>query len=339
MAQVRLSDVIIPEVYESYGEVNSPELTAFLSSGIVAVSPNLSEHAAGPSKSGHVPYWLDLDQTIEPNYRNDDPSDTSTPNKIGTDELAYRKSYMHQSWSNMTLVNELLGKEPMKQIKSRTSTYWLRRLQRRIIAIARGVLADNIANDAGDMVINISTEDGVNATEANRFNSDAFINAAFTMGDAAGRFVGIAMHSMVVAQLAKQDDILTEKDSQGNILVRTYKGLIVIMDDSLPVIAGTTSGYRFVSVLFGAGFIGLGVGAPDVPFELERSADKGNGAGMDTIHERKTWLLHPAGYDWIEAGGGALAEFSPTDADLALAAKWDRKYDRKQVPVAFLITN
>lgn len=338
MATVRLSDVIVPEVYASYGEVNSPELTAFLSSGIVATDAQLTAHANGPSKTGHVPYWLDLDQTIEPNYVNDDPADGTSPNKIGTGELHYRKSYLHQSWSDMDLVAQILGAEPMKQIKARTSTYWLRRLQRKVIAIAKGVLADNIANDGGDMLIDISTQDGNNATDANRFNVNAFINAAFTMGDRAGAFVGVAMHSMVVAQLAKNDEIEFEKDSAGNVLVRTYKGLLVIMDDSLPVVAGTTSGYRFTSVLFGAGFIGLGVGSPQVPFELERSATAGNGGGQDTIHERKNWLLHPVGYDWVEAGA-ALAEYSPTDADLALAAHWDRKYDRKMVPVAFLITN
>lgn len=336
MAVVQLTDVIIPAVWASYGEVNSPELTAFLSSGIVARNPQLDMYANGPSDTGHLPYWLDLDQTSEQNYSNDDPSDQATPTNITTAQLAFRKSYMNKGWSSMDLVNELISADPLGQIKQRTSTYWLRRLQRRIIAITRGVLAENIANDSSDMLIDVSTQDGVNATAANRFSGEAFINAAFTMGDRVGGFTSIAVHSMVMAQMVKNDEIDFVKDSTGALTIPYYKGRLCIVDDSMPVIAGTTSGYRYVSAMYGPGFIGMGVGTPKVPVETIRVPSAGHGAGMETFWERKTWLLQPAGHNWVE---GTLAELSPTDADLMLEAHWDRIYERKLVPVAFLITN
>lgn len=336
MAEVRLSDVVIPEVWDSYGEVNSPELTAFLSSGVVANDPVLDQHANGPSKTGHMPYWLDLDQTTEPNYSNDDPSDSGSTMDIGTGQLAYRTSYLNQGWSSMDLVKQLIGADPLTQIRQRVSTYWLRRLQRRIIAITRGVLAENIANDSSDMVIDISTQDGVNATANNRFNSDAFLDAAYTMGDRVGGFVAIGVHSMVLKRMTQNDEIDFVADSQGKLTIPYYKGLLVIADDSMPVIAGTTSGYRYISVLFGRGAIGMGVGSPRVPVEVARVAAAGNGEGQETLWMRKTWLLQPAGHDWVE---GSLVEMSPTDADLALEAHWDRKYERKLTPFAFLITN
>jgi hypothetical protein len=311
-------------------------LTAFLSSGIVSRSAMLDAYAAGPSKTGHLPYWLDLDATIEQNYSNDDPADLSSPNKISMADLGYRKSYMNQSWSDMDLVNELIGADPMAQIKKRTSTYWLRRLQKRIIAISRGVMATNIASNASDMIIDISTQTGLSATAANRFSRDAFVRASFTMGDLVGGFVAIAMHSVVYAQLTTNDDIAFTKDSQDQLTVPYYMGRLVIVDDGMPVIAGTTNGFRYVSVLFGAGFIGMGVGRPEVPVETIRVPAAGHGGGMDTMHERKTWLLHPAGHNWVE---GTLTEFSPRDSDLALAAHWTRAYGRKLIPVAFLITN
>ncbi len=336
MAQVRLSDVIIPEVYASYGEVNSPELTAFLASGIVVSNPELDAYANGPSKTGHIPYWGDLDQTIEPNYSNDDPADTITANKIGTGEFAYRKSYLNQSWSQMSLVQHLLGTEPMRRIKERTSTYWLRRLQKRVIQIAKGILAENIAVNSGDMVVNIAAEAVGSVTASTQFNSDAVVNAAFTMGDRAGGFTTIACHSMTAAQMTKNDDLEIVRDSAGQIVTRSYKGMNVIIDDSLPVRAGTTSGFVYTTMLFGRGVIGMGVGTPDAPVEVTRDATAGNGGGMDSLIERKHWLLHPVGHDWVE---GSLAEFSPTDADLALAAHWVRKFDRKLIPMAFLTHN
>lgn len=333
---VRLSDVILPQVWASYGEVNSPELTAFLSSGVVAQSPQLDAFANGPSKTGTLPFWNDLDQETEENYSNDDPSDTSTPQGIDMDQMAYRTSYLNQSWSSMDMTAELLDADPLAQIRSRVSTYWLRRLQRRVIAISQGVLAENIASNGSDMVIDISTQDGLNATDANRFNSDALIDAAYTMGDRTNVFAAIAVHSMVMKRMTQNDDIVFIADSKGALTIPFYKGLFVIVDDNMPVIAGTTSGYRYVSVLFGRGFIGMGVGTPQTPVEVLRTPDAGNGGGMERFWNRKTWLLHPLGHNWTE---GSLTEFSPTVADLELASHWDRVYSRKQTPIAFLITN
>jgi hypothetical protein len=236
----------------------------------------------------------------------------------------------------MSLVQHLLGQEPMRRIKARTSTYWLRRLQKRIIAMARGILAKNVLTNGGDMRINIASEVLGSQTAATRFNSDAIINAAYTMGDRAGGFVAMGVHSMTMATMVKNNDIEYVADSDGKLTIPYYKGMLVIVDDAMPVRAGTTSGFVYTTVLFGAGVFGLGVGTPDVPVEVERSATAGNGGGMDTLHERKHWLLHPVGHDWIE---GTLVEFSPTDADLALAAHWLRKFDRKLIPIAYVDHN
>jgi hypothetical protein len=80
----------------------------------------------------------------------------------------------------------------------------------------------------------------------------------------------------------------------------------------------------------------MGEGVPKVAAEVNRTPMAGNGGGMESIWERKTWILHPFGFEWIESGA-ALAEFSPTLADLRLAAHWNRiTVSRKQVPLAFI---
>jgi len=53
------------------------------------------------------------------------------------------------------------------------------------------------------------------------------------------------------------------------------------------------------------------------------------------LWERNTWLLHPLGFQQT----GTPAAVSFTQAELALAAQWDRVLDRKLVPMAYLITN
>lgn len=336
MAVVRLSDAFVHDVYGTYFAVDNPEKSAFFQSGIVTRSEVLDGIARGGGKQGTIPFWKDIDPTIEPNYSNDDPADESTPNKIDSGDMTYRKAWLNQSFSDMDLVQELAGSSPMQHIRNRFGTYWLRQWQRRLIATAVGLLNDNVANDGSDMVIDISGEAGDDAV----FGSDAFIDAAYTAGDAASQFTGIAVHSSIMARMVKNDEIVMLPDSAGNLTIPTYKGRTVITDDNLPVTGGV-----YTSILFGTGAFAFGgvdgaafaygEGIPRVPFEVDRKPESGNGGGQEIIYERKTWLLHPFGYEWVETGA-ALAEFSPTLADLRLAAHWNRVVDRKQTPFAFI---
>jgi hypothetical protein len=335
MSKVQLSDAIIPTVYESYQSVDNYELTAFYNSGIIVQSPLLNQLANGGGKLIHLPYWKDLDQTDEPNI-SDDTDNEAVPGKLGSDEMVARTAQLNNGWSAADLVSELAGSDPMTRIAARTSVYWSRQWQRRLIAAALGVYAENVASGGGDMVQNFAIEDGVNSGELNLFGRQAFTAAIFTLGDAFGQLSGIAVHSIVFKRMVDNDDITVVKDSTGTIDIPTYMGKRVIVDDSMPVVAGVTSGFKYTSILFGSGAFGYGVGKARVPVEVEREAAKGNGGGVETLWERKTWLIHPFGYKWNEAN---VAGVSPTLAELKLAANWTRKLPRKNVPLAFLVTN
>jgi hypothetical protein len=336
MAVVQLSDVVIPAVYTSYSAVDNIENSAFVQSGVVARNALLDQMADGPSDQFTVPYWKDLDQTVEVNYSNDDPADIAVPQKIGTGQWNARKAYVNQGWSSMDLVNELLGQNPMQRIRNRTGTYFQRQYNRRILAIAKGIVADNIAGNSGDMGIDVSIAAGLSAVAANLISRDTFVNAAYTLGDQVENLTVLAVHSVVMARLVKNQDIDFKEDSVGGLTVPTYLGRRVVIDDTLPVVAGGTNGFVYTSMLFGSGFIGFGKGTPTVPVAVHRDEATGNGGGQETLWERNTWLLHPFGYQWVE---GSLAEKSPTLADLALATHWTRVLTRKDIPFAWIKTN
>ena len=164
------------------------------------------------------------------------------------------------------------------------------------------------------------------------------VDAVFTMGDKFDGLRVIALHSVVYQRLVKQQLIEFVKDADGKILYESYLGKRVVVDDSLPVIAGTTSGFRYLTVLMGGGAIGYGTGSPKVPFELDRIPAGGKGGGLENIWERKTWMIHPFGFDWTENTVTAPGH-TATLANLRLAANWDRKLPRKMIPLAFLVTN
>lgn len=339
MALVQLVDAVVPVVYSTYTSVDNIELTAFYQSGIIVQNQQLNDFAITGGLTLNMPFWKDLDQTIEPNL-SDDTENSATPNKIGSGKMIARTAELNQAWKAADLTGELAGSDPMKRIAARSDVYWSRQWQRRMIAAAKGILAENIATGsagvAGDMVMDVSIADGANATDANLFSRGAFTAAVFTLGDQFGIVGGIAVHSIVYKRMVDNDDIVFIKDSTGTIDIPTYLGKRVVVDDGMPVVAGGASGFVYTSVIFGQGAFGYGVGKPKVPVEVYRLPLQGNGGGTETLIERKTWLIHPFGYKWNEA---AVAGQSPTNAELATAANWTRVIARKNIPLAFLKTN
>ena len=337
MATVRLADIIDVTVFRDLPAVNGPEKTAFFESGIVTRNSLLDGLASAAGKTAELPFWKDLDGSIEVNYSNDNPANTATPQKTTQGEQITRKAFVNQGWQVSDLASEIaMGARAMDHIRSRADKYFQRQWQRRLIASSNGVLADNVANDSGDMVNDVASESIAGQTASTKFNRDAFTDAVYSMGDMATELSAMAVHSAVMQQMVKNDDIVYIPDSMGNLTIPTFMGLRVIVDDGMTVTAGSTGGFKYTSALFGNGAFGYGVGSPDVPVEIEREAAQGNGGGIETLWLRNTWILHPFGF---QNTGTPAATESFTLAELAAATKWDRVVERKNVPMAFLITN
>lgn len=337
-----LAELFIPDVYADIEEKNRVELNAFIQSGVAITNPLLEAAARSGTKKIEIPVWNDLDGDEEQNY-SDESDDDAIPGKVDTTSYNARNAYMNNSWGTTDLALEISGTtpgqgNPMTRIKNRIGAYWMTRFEKRVISVARGVLAQNLADDDGDMVYDVSLETTVGVADANKISAETVTAAVFTMGDHFSALRAIAMHSVVYQKLVTQQLITFVRDAEGTLLYSSYLGLRVIVDDAMPVIAGTTSGFRYVTALFGAGAIGYGNGRPTVKTEVFREPTKGNGGGREAIIDRNTWMIHPQGFDWTDTTVTAPGH-SPTDANLRLAANWTRVYDRKKVPMAFLITN
>lgn len=337
MATTRLSDIIDVTVFQDLPQLDGPEKTAFFDSGIAVRNPMLDGFASAPGKVVELPFWNDLDGSVEVNYSDDNPGNTATPQKLAQGEQIARKAFVNQGWQAADLASELaMGGSAMDAIRAKTDTYFRRQWQRRLIASVNGIIADNVANDSGDMVIDVASESIAGQSATTVFNRDAFTEAVYTAGDAAqDGFGAIAVHSAVMQQMVKNDDIVYIPDSMGQLTIPTYMGLRVIVDDGMTRTAGSTDGFKYTSVIFGAGAFGYGVGSPEVPVEVEREAAQGNGGGIETLWVRNTWILHPFGF---QATGTPAGE-SFTNAELAAATSFDRVVDRKHVAIAALISN
>lgn len=336
MADVRLSDIIDVKVYQDLAPVNNPEKTAFFESGLAVRDPLLDGLAGAAGKIAELPFWNDLDPTDEPNYSSDDPGSAATPAKVAQGEQISRKAFVNQGYSAMDLARELaMGDDALQHVRNRFGTYWMRQWQRRLTSTVRGVAADNAANDSGDMIHDIASESIAGQSASTRWSQAAFIEASYTMGDMVDGVSAIAMHSVIAKQITEQNGAEDVRDSEGNLLYRAYLGRRMIVDDTLPAVAGSTDGIKYLSVLFGPGSIGYGEAAPTVPVEVDRDPRAGDGGGQEEIWERKTWLMHPLGFQ----NTGTPAGESFTLTELQAATTWDRVVDRKNVPMAFLWTN
>lgn len=321
MATTQLSDIIAPENFTTYLLDTTATQSRLLASGLLVKNAQIGNYLRAGSTSFNVPYWKDIANGVEADIISDDPDQHSTPKKISTYKQVVRKSYLHNSWSSMGLSAEIAGADPLKAIQDRVTTYWDNQLQQRVIASLRGIVAHNKANGA-DMIHDISS-----LTKGNKFSSEAVIDTAGTMGDAFNSIVAIAMHSKVYFDALKNDLIETLTDSQGKPF-QTFRGLLVIVDDGL-----TPDNDNYLTVLLGGGAFAYGVSEP--MHTSATAVDVINSAGMGVLHSRLNMAVHPLGFSWVE---GDLLGDSPSLAELAKEEHWQRMTERKNIPMAFLIS-
>lgn len=335
MSTVRLSDAIEPTVFDSYTSVNTMQKSAFYQAGILRSDADLANKLAGGGRTFNVPFWKDLDDS-EPDAASDDPNSHAVPSKLTSGTDIARRIIWTKGWSAAKLVAELAGSDPMRRISERVGAYWARRFDDAAIAVLRGVFADNIANDAGDMVEDISSDSAAAITSAERISAEAVMDAAQTMGDAKSALSLLVIHSEVGVRLAKNDLIDFIPDSEGKRTIPTYLGFRVLESDKVPAIAGTNR-IRYWNFLLGTDALGWAESPVATPVEVEQDPSAGDGMGVETLWTRRQFAMHPYGIKFTDTSVGG--EF-PTVAELRLAANYDRVYpERKQIPMALLITN
>lgn len=340
MATVQLADIYNPLVFAQSAQEAQEQLNAFIRSGVTRSDAQIQGAANQGGNIGELPFYVPLTNS-EPNYSTDNPATSSTPENISSAKMIYRLASQNKSWAVMDLASELALENPAQAITNRIGQYWATANERRIIESIRGVIADNIANDSGDMVFDISATTDTAATDANLVDRDAIIDAIQTMGDHGRDVQVMAVHSKVLSQLKKIDalNFTREKESDTGLMITRYAGMQVVEDDSLAGITyGTTPvNTYFDTVFFARGAIATAAGRVATPSELDRDASSGNGGGQTLLYSRRSDIIHPYGFQFTSS---SVAGQSATWAELSAAANWDRVYTfRKNVPIAVLRSN
>ena len=332
---VRLSDVIVPEVFYPYMQNATTAKSAIFSSGILRSDADLAKKLAGGGRTFNVPFWNDLDDA-ESDIGDDDPTNDATPGGITTGKDIARRQVRTRGWSTTRLVAELAGDDPVKAIGNRVGDYWTRQFQAILVNTLRGVFADNIANDSSDMVNDIGTDANSTPGAAELVSADAILDTRQTMGDALEALDTIIMHSVIYTRLGKQNLIDFIPNSEGKAIFPSYLGYRVVIDDGCPAIAGT---YRtkYHTYLVGKGAVGWAEHKLPNAVSTDNDESAAGGMGVEELWTRRSFAMHPYGIKFTDSS--VAGEF-PTNTELRTAANWNRVYaERKQIKMALLITN
>jgi hypothetical protein len=308
MAVTKILDVLTPEVWNQYGASLTAAKSAFWQSGIVAGVPGITLPNGGATVN--LPYFGDLSGDLE--VLSDAAS--LTPAAITAGKQVAVVLGRGRAWGANDLAGVFAGADPAMAILDRIAAYWAREMQKELLATLKGAFA------AASMSGNVHDISGLSAG-AEIFKATTFLDAVYKLGDAADQVTAIAMHSAVMAKLAKDGLIATIRDADGQVMYDTYMGKRVIIDDGLPVATGT-----YTSYIFGTGAVGFAEGAIG-PSDLE--SDRDILAGEDVFTMRRRFILHPKGVKWQ---GSPLGDY-PDRTELETGTNWLRVFENKQIPI------
>lgn len=323
MAATRLTNVIVPEVFNPYIIERTAELSALWQSGIVAPVSELTAFIAQGGNTINIPFWQDLSGNSEV------ISATGGALTINAIDAAQDEAVVlarGKAWGVNEMAAQLTGDDPLRSIGNLVAEWWARDMQDTLIAILTGIF-DSMGDESPTVNISDISED---SGSAGIIDADAIMDAQQLLGDAKGKLTAIGMHSAVENYLAKQEIIDYVQPSEVGPRVPMYQNKRVVVDDSHP--ANTVSGVTgtvYDTYLFGAGAIGYAEGTSQLTATETARVEL---QGEDILINRRNFVLHPRGvrYSAAATGGG------PTNATLETGTNWTRVYEAKNIRIVLL---
>lgn len=325
--QTNIANLIVPEVFNPYFMEETAEKVRVLAP-MTTNDPEISERFRNSgSRLVQLPFFKDLDGDSQGLAVGTE----ITVSRINSEQDRARRHMRAKGWTVNDLESELTAEDPLAAIISRVSNYWSREIQSWLFASLDGVFADNVANDASDLV-----EDVVGTTVGEGLLTRTVLaKAKNKLGDSGDILNTTALHSDVYTDLQIRDQIRDERDSDANLAFESFAGYRIIVDDSIGFEADVEidTGVNddvYTTYLFAPNSVAYGDNFADVPSELDRKAELSETRFFTRIH----FMIHPRGFRWEEStispGDGGE---TPTKADVQNAANWDRVYEKKNVRI------
>lgn len=245
-----------------------------------------------------------------------------------------------KAWQERDFSYDVTGHDFMETIAAQVADYWDDVDQATILNTLAGIFGVTTNSFAADHTLDITsaTTKTVGAESLN----NAVQKAA---GANKSLFTMVIMHSVVATNLENLSllNYVKGTDADGvqrDLTLATWNGRTVLVDDDVPVDT-TGTNPKYTTYILGQGaFDYCDVGAK-VPSEIYR--DPTTNGGQDMLITRQRKVFAPRGFSFVQP---TTAIVSPTDAQLATAARWTPVkdtagtgyYPSKAVPFARIIS-
>lgn len=317
MTMTEVQDLIQIPMFADYVRQQMIERSVLVKSGIAAPDPVIAARcAAGVSgKTVTLPFFNSLDNADDEEVLVEDTA--LTPDKIDASQDVAVICRRGKAFACSDLAADLSGQDPLAAVAAQIADFRNKMDQKRLVAVLNGVFGRNAASDSSSLVLDLS---------ANTMGKTDLLLGAQKLGDRKLELTAVAMNSAVGTYLAGLDtNASLYRPSQGAATLPTYNGRTVVEDDTIPYDASTGVATVY---LFGRGAVALNEVPEKVPYETDREKLKGN----DILITRHAGICHLRGYAWTgTSSGAAVKDGGPTNAQLAVAANWNRVYDAKQI--------
>lgn len=325
---VRISDIVVPDIWDPYISERSTYKNAFIRSGIIQAVPNL----AGISEGGHfvnVPFWVaNLDGDLE--VMTD--SDSFTPGKLTADTQVGVVLHRGRAWASRDLAALAAGSDPMAAIAERVSDYIANQQQKELLKILEGAFG-GLSSNTGAALEDLSYI----PSGATTLTAGVVAKMRSLLGDQGDKLSALAIHSAIYYDLQERKlvDFVTQGDansvpangltggsyqntfgSPGVENVPYFCGLRLIVDDDI-----TTDGTNYAVYGFTPGSVG------QAEQQGQRTeTDRDILAKEDAMSIDMHWLYHPMGLSWVSQN-----IVNPNRDQLATIANWNKVYLTKNI--------
>lgn len=245
-----------------------------------------------------------------------------------------------KAWEEKDFSFDITGHDFMGDIAAQVGNYWDDIDQLTILKTLEGIfgVTTDSFNTKHTLDITGATTKTVGATTLN----DAVQKAA---GDNKNLFTMAIMHSVVATTLENLQILEYWKENDANGVQRTvalasWNGRTVLIDDGVPVDT-TGTNPKYTTYLLGQGAFDYCDCGAKVPNETFRDPTTAGGKEMLITRQRK--IFAPRGFSFVQPSTPIV---SPTDANLATAARWTivkdtagtGYFDSKAIPFARIIS-
>lgn len=252
-----------------------------------------------------------------------------------------------KAWTEKDFSFDITHHDFMAEIAAQVGDYWDDIDQTTILAILEGIFGVTTNNFSTDHTLDITAA----SSAADRVVGATSLNDAVQKAAGANKdiFKAAIMHSVVATNLENLQILTYWKENDANgvqrpVALASWNGRTVLIDDDVPTgttTVGTDTVTTYTTYILGEGAFDYSDVGAKVPYEPAR--DPYANGGQDTLITRQRKLFAPRGFSFVQP---STAIISPTDAQLATAARWtpvkntanNGYFDTKAMPFARIIS-